>query len=444
MKNTIEKFSLLSELLADEESNALKECKLFKSIPPTNSSDFRGVKKSYLDSRQFNSWLLNDIGNYRKRYNVYYGGGGSGKSYGASQKIVLKASLNKRKVLVVRKVGATLKHSIYTVIKSILDSSNIKYSENKSDMTLTLFNGSVFLFKGIDDPEKIKSIADITDIVIEEASELTEDDFTQLNIRLRPLKAKYPQIYLMFNPVSKVNWVYKHWFLNESKDAEIIHTTYQNNKFLTTEYRKTLEKLKDTNPAYYKIYCLGEFATLDRLVFPIIEKRLVPEVEVNKLKFFCGMDFGYVNDETAIISGRIDKRNKVIYITGEYFKKGMTNDVIAEVIKGLGLQKEIITADSAEQKSIAELKKLGINRIRPAQKGKDSIIHGLQWLSQYKIIVDERCQKIIEEFENYTWKKDKKTGEYINEPIDSYNHGIDALRYGLEQEMKGLSISFLK
>ncbi len=448
MKNTIKsninKTSLIEELLSDEENGVLKGCSYFKKLPPVSFGDFRPIKKSYLNPNKFNGWILEDIGNYKKRYNIYYGGGGSGKSYGAAQKIVLKAALNKRKVLVVRKIRATVKHSIYAVIKGILDNGNLKHTENKSDMTLTLFNGSVFLFKGLDDSEKIKSIADITDIVIEEASEITEDDFTQLDIRLRPLKAKYPQIYMMFNPVSKINWVYKRWFLMKNENAAILHTTYTDNRFLTEEYRKTLEKLKETNPAYYKIYCLGEFATLDKLVFPIIEKRLISSEEVAHLKFFAGMDFGYINDDTAIISGRIDKKNKVIYITGEYFRKAMTNDVIAQTIKALGLQKEVITADSAEQKSIAELRKLGISRIRPAQKGKDSVKHGLQQLSQYKIVVDERCVKIIEEFENYTWKKDKKTGEYINEPIDTYNHGIDALRYGLEKDMNSTVIKFFK
>lgn len=348
------------------------------------------------------------------------------------QKIVLKSRFNVRKVLVVRKVGNTLRHSIYAVVKSILTKSGTPFKENKTDLTLTLDNGSVFLFKGIDDPEKIKSIADITDIVIEEASELTIDDFTQLDIRLRPVEAPNPQIYLMFNPVSKANWVYQHWFLNDIKNAQIIHSSYLDNKFLTEDYKATLENLKNTNPAYYKIYCLGEFATLDKLVFPIIHKRLISENEVKGLRLFVGMDFGYVNDPTAIIWGYYDKLNKIIYIIGEYFRKEMTNDEIAEVLQQLGLSKEQIIADSAEQKSIEEIKRLGCSRIKAASKGPDSIIHGLQWLQQHSIIVDERCTTLIEEFENYTWKKDKKTNEYINEPIDTFNHGIDALRYGVE------------
>lgn len=397
----------------------------------------RRIKKEKLRPKFFNEWVLDNINDYSHRYNVFYGGGGSGKSYGACQKIVLKAKFNKRRVLVVRKVATTLRHSIYMLMKNVLAASGTEFKENKTDMTLTLENGSVFLFKGMDDPEKIKSIADITDIVIEEASEITIDDFTQLDIRLRPAEEyECPQIYLMFNPVSKANWVYTHWFLNKIDNAQIIHSTYINNKFLTDDYRDTLQNLQKTNPAYYKIYCLGEFATLDKLVFPIIHKRIISSEETRGLKFFVGLDFGFINDPTAITYGFYDKENRKLYITGEYFKQGMTNDEIAETIKSLGLSKEIIIADSAEKKSIEEIKRAGVNRIKAADKGPDSIMHGIQWLLQNEIIVDERCTKLIEEFENYTWEKDKKTGEYINKPIDSFNHGIDSLRYATEQFRK--------
>ena len=379
--------------------------------------------------------MLNSIDDYTHRYEVYCGGGGSGKSVGAVQKIVLKAKLNPRKILVVRKVASTIRDSIYTVVRSILAQSKTNFIENKTNMTLSLENGSVFIFKGMDNPEKIKSIADITDIVIEEATELTLDDFTQLDIRLRPNNVAFPQIYLMFNPVSQVNWVYSHWFLNPPSNAMVIKSSYVDNKFLSAEYSATLERLKETNPAYYKIYCLGEFATLDKLVFPIIEKGIYTLSEVPG-KVFVGMDFGYINDPSAIIYGKVDKENKDVYITGEYFKTGQTNDQLAQAIEDLGLRKEVIYADCAEQKSIAELKKLGISRIKACSKGKDSIMHGIQWLIGYKIHVDERLPKIIEEFENYTLKKDKNTNEYTNEPIDSFNHGIDALRYGTEPYRK--------
>lgn len=378
------------------------------------------------------------VRDYNTRINVYYGGAGSGKSHFVTQKVILKATQYKRKVLVVRKVGRTIKDSIWALFNRVLDQMpQVVKSVNKSDFTIELINGTVILFKGFDDPEKIKSIEGITDIVIEEASELTEDDFDQLNLRLRA-NCGMLQIHLMFNPVSKANWVYKRFFASivPSDDTVIVHTTYKDNPYLPKDYIDSLMKLERTNPAYYKIYVLGEFATLDKLVFPVKTVRLINNDEVKDLPFWIGMDFGYTNDPTAITWGRVDQEHKILYITGEYDKTGMTNDTIAETITTLGFAKEQIVADSAEPKSIAELRKLGIRRCIPAVKGPDSVKNGIDRLQRYDIIIDERCPKTIEEFDNYTWVKDKKTGEYINEPIDTFNHHIDSIRYGTQNVMR--------
>ena len=145
------------------------------------------------------------VRDYTTRFNVYYGGGGSGKSYFVVQKIILKILQYKRKVLVVRKVQATIRDSIWALFLRLLyQMPQVIKTVNKSEYIIELINGSVIIFKGMDDSEKVKSIEGITDIVVEEASELTEDDFDQLNLRLRP-KASNPQIYLMFNPISKKN-----------------------------------------------------------------------------------------------------------------------------------------------------------------------------------------------------------------------------------------------
>ncbi len=269
--------------------------------------------------------------------------------------------------------------------------------------------------------------------MIEEATELNVDDFTQLNLRLRS-KNTNNQIHLMFNPVSKANWVYK-WFFENGKpeDCIVVHTTYRDNSNnLPQQYIDSLEDLKITNPNYYKIYVQGTFATLDKLVFPHYTKRLIPDEEVKDYPFWIGTDFGYVNDPTAITWGRYDKIGNRLFITGEYNKKGMTNDEIAQVIKDLGYAKERIIADSAEQKSIEEIKRFGIPRIKPAIKGQGSVNSGLDKLLRHSIIIDERCLNTIEEFENYTWKKDRKTNEYINTPIDMFNHHIDSIRYGVQ------------
>lgn len=374
------------------------------------------------------------IRDYKTRVNVFYGGAGSGKSYFVMQKIILKALDSQRKVLIVRKVGATLKESVWSLTLELIHTGGLTPTVkqvNKSDLTIEFLNGSVLLFKGLDDSEKIKSINGITDIVIEEATEITLDDFTQLNLRLRSKKPNN-QIHLMFNPVSKANWVYKYFFETKPDNCVIVQTTYRDNPHLPKEYVDSLHALENKNPAYYKIYVRGEFATLDKLVFPVIHKRIISEDELTDAWFWAGMDFGYTNDPTAITWGYYNPIQNDLYITGEYDKIGMTNDVIAETLVSLGLSKEKIVADSAEPKSITELRNLGIKRIIASVKGADSVKNGIDRMQRCNIIIDERCTKTIEEFENYTWQKDKKTGEYINQPVDSYNHHIDSIRYGIQ------------
>ncbi|MCO4430947.1 terminase [Staphylococcus aureus] len=393
-------------------------------------------------SNVFNRNIFEILTNYDNFTEVHYGGGSSGKSHGVIQKVVLKALQDwkyPRRILWLRKVQSTIKDSLFEDVKDCLINFGIwdMCLWNKTDNKVELPNGAVFLFKGLDNPEKIKSIKGISDIVMEEASEFTLNDYTQLTLRLRERKHVNKQIFLMFNPVSKLNWVYKYFFEHGEpmENVMIRQSSYRDNKFLDEMTRQNLELLANRNPAYYKIYALGEFATLDKLVFPKYEKRLINKDELRHLPSYFGLDFGYVNDPSAFIHSKIDVKNKKLYIVEEYVKKGMLNNEIANVIKQLGYSKEIITADSAEQKSIAEISNHDITRIRSAMKGKDSIISGIQYLNQFDIVIDERCFKTIEELDNYTWKKDKNTGEYYNEPVDTYNHCIDALRYSVEMLM---------
>ncbi|EJD5751735.1 PBSX family phage terminase large subunit [Staphylococcus pseudintermedius] len=390
-------------------------------------------------SKVFNKNIFEILFNYDNFTEVHYGGGSSGKSHGVIQKVVLKALKDweyPRRILWLRKVQSTIKDSLFEDVKECLINYGIwdMCLWNKTDNKVELPNGAVFLFKGLDNPEKIKSIKGLSDIVMEEASEFTLNDYTQLTLRLRERKHKQKQIFLMFNPVSKLNWVYKYFFEHgkSMKGVLIRQSSYKDNKFLDDMTRDNLELLATRNPAYYKIYALGEFATLDKLVFPKYEKRIISDKEVGHLPSFFGLDFGYVNDPSAFIHVKIDNDNKKLYIMSEYVKKGMLNNEIAQVINDLGYSKEKITADSAEQKSIMEIKTKGINKIVPAMKGKDSVMAGIQFISQFDIVIDERCYKTIEEFDNYTWKKDKNTDEYYNEPVDTYNHCIDALRYAVE------------
>jgi phage terminase large subunit len=390
-----------------------------------------------IHKRIFNDSFFPLLFDYSHRYLVLYGGAGSGKSVFAVQRTVIKALREKRKVLFIRKYATTLKDSIFDLVRSTLDQYKLLdyCTINKSTFTIELPNGSVFLFKGIDDPEKVKSITDLTDIVIEEATELSYDDFFQLDLRLRHPFAQGQEIVLMFNPVAKTNWCYIHWFLNTPPDALVVQSTYKDNRFLPQKYIDNLLQLAQYNESYYKVYALGEFATLDKLIFPYFSIANVKAELLNKPKV-CGLDFGFSNDETAIVECYWDAATRTLYITDEVYEKGLVTDAIHKTILDKQFNQYPITADCADPRTIAEIRRKGIN-IQPAKKGKDSVLHGITWLQGIKIVVDTQCTNTINELRSYTWMKDKKTNEYFNQPIDEFNHCIDALRYATEKYATG-------
>lgn len=407
------------------------------------------IKLNIKPSKVFNRHIYDHLFDYDTFTEVHYGGASSGKSHGVFQKIVIKALKNwkkPRKILVLRKVGATVRDSVFADVQATLSYFGIlnMCKVNMSAFRIELPNGAEFIFKGMDNPEKIKSIKGISDVVMEEASEFTLDDYTQLTLRLRDKAHKQKQIYLMFNPVSKANWVYNAFFVKKPKNTVVYQTTYKDNRFLDAVTRENIEELANRNEAYYKIYALGEFATLDKLVFPKYTKALLNKDDLRQITSYFGLDYGFINDPSAFMHVKIDDDRKRLYVVEEYVKKGLTNDKIAESITALGYAKEPIRADSAEKKSNQELRNLGIGRVIDVKKGAGSVMQGIQYLLQYEWIVDERCVKTIEELENYTWKKDKATNEYINEPVDSYNHCLDAIRYAIQDKITKSKIKTFK
>lgn len=348
-----------------------------------------------------------------------------------------------------------MKDSCFSLIKSTLSSWKL-YDQckiNKTDLTVELPNGSLFLFKGLDDPERIKSIYGIDDIVVEECTEIDNFSFDQLCLRLRSEKP-YNQVHVMFNPIDKGNWVYSRWFDENSNkynvdNTIVLKTTYKDNKFLPQDYIDNLLEMAKNNPVYYRIYALGEFATLDKLVYTNWEELTFDYMEVLKEKKYrkaiFGTDFGYTNDPTTLVCSIIDDVDKIIWIYKEHFERGMTNEDIYNMYVENRVAGERIVCDSSEPKSIEELKRLGCKRIVGALKGRDSIINGIQLIQQYKVYVHPSCKNIIEEFKNYTWIKDKQSNEYINKPIDKYNHGLDGFRYSVVDHINSqcLKIKFL-
>lgn len=214
------------------------------------------------------------------RYMVLYGGAGSGKSVFASQNVVFRILTERNhRVLIVRKVGTTMRESVFALMKQTLSTFGIFHlcRVNKTDMTISLpLFGSEILFKSIDDPEKIKSITDITLIWIEEASDLTQQDFQQLDLRLRGKTKHAKQIMVSFNPIDVNHWLKRMFFDVRRDDTTVIHTTYKDNAFIDVQYVATLEKLRTHDEYYYNVYALGQWGVLGKTIFPaqIVSERI--------------------------------------------------------------------------------------------------------------------------------------------------------------------------
>lgn len=375
---------------------------------------------------------------YSKRYNVYYGGRGSGKTRFVFDKLVLKGLMEKRTILLMRKTTANCKYSVWKELKEAVERFGLNkyFTFYESDYSAVCnLTGTIFRCQGLDNAEKIKGFSEISDVLLEEATEFTPEDFDLIDGTVRSVKYKLPlQLYYLFNPVSKANHVYKRFGFDTGlvpSNTFILKTTYLDNPYLSDDYIERMETMRQTNPTRWTIEALGNFVSLDKLIF---HNYVVEEFDHAQLEgdLLVGMDFGFINDVSTVVASILNEDEKTIHIFKEWGDTGKTNDELARIISSLGFSKSTIMADAAEQKSIEEIRRLGIPRIKPCVKGPDSIIHGIQRLQNYRIIVHPSCSGIITEFENYSWQKDKATGEYINKPIDDFNHYCDALRYSLQ------------
>lgn len=385
------------------------------------------------------------VQDYDYRYNVYYGGRGSGKTHFVITKLLIKGLTEKRMILLMRKTATSLKYSVWKELNEAVDRFGLRryFDFHVSDYSATCkLTGTVFKCLGLDEAEKIKGFSNVSDVLLEEATEFIETDFDLIDGTVRSIDYNLPlQIYLLFNPIAKTNWVYKRWGFDSGvvpPNTFILKTTYLDNPYLSQDYIERMENMRLTNPTRWEVEALGKFVSLDKLIF---HNWIVEDFDNAAIKgdLLVGLDFGFINDISALTASLLDEENKKIYVFKEWGDTGKTNEELAAIISSLGFSKSVIIADSAEQKSIEEIKRKGISRIKPCQKGPDSIIHGIQKLQNYQIIIHPSCSGVITEFENYSWAKNKE-GEYINKPIDKFNHYIDSLRYSLQCVSSGTKL----
>lgn len=392
--------------------------------------------------------------NFRGRYRVVKGSRASKKSKTTALWYIYNLmKYPEANLLVVRKTFRTLKDSCFTDLKWAVHRWGVDHLWNftLSPLEATYIpTGQKIYFRGLDDPLKVTSIAVDKGCLcwmwLEEAYEImSESDFDMLDesIRGSTPEGLFKQITITLNPWNEHHWIKKRFFDSCDPDILALTTNYLCNEWLDKSDLAVFERMKVNNPRRYQVAGLGNWGIVEGLIYEnwkeeaytLITRKEAQEgrkgVIRDNLKTVCGLDFGYTNDPTAFVVGVLDKDNSKLYIYDEFYEKGLSNKAIAERIKELGYRKERITADSAEPKSIDELKAYGLN-VKGAVKGKDSIVHGIQWIQDLEIIIHPRCVNFLTEISNYTWDTDR-FGKKLNVPIDDFNHLMDALRYAVER-----------
>jgi phage terminase large subunit len=361
------------------------------------------------------------------------GSAGSAKSYFITQKLIVRACNEPIKILVCRRTATTIRNTCFSLFKDILAKWKLTpyVKIRETDFNIKFPNGSEIIFIGLDEETKLLSLNNISTVFIEEAFEVPRSIVEQLNLRMRG-NAANQQIIMAFNPISAHHWLHDFCEINPPENFRYIHSTYKDNPFLSEEYVASLDELEKRNPQKYRVYGLGQWGIdADGLVFQNWKVEDFNNEDI-KGQLMCGLDFGFINDISAFTASLLVEEEKRIYIFKEWGATNKTNAELANVITSLGFSKAVIVADSAEQKSIEEIKRAGIQKIKPCTKGANSILYGIQKLQNYEIIIHPSCTGVITEFENYTWVKDKNTDAYTNKPIDEFNHYIDSLRYSLQ------------
>ena len=373
-------------------------------------------------------WLIYDAAKRRPRYISNRGGTRSGKTYSTLQFLhilIPKADKAGDITSVVSETLPHLKRGAIRDFESIIGHSLKDDSHwNATDFVYTYDNGAKLEFFSAESSAKVLGPARKR-LFVNEANHIDYETFRQLAVRTTGI------IFIDYNPAATF------WAMEkvEVKDNCItIVTTYKDNEFLSPEQVAEIEDNKN-DERWWKVYGEGKVGTLEGVIYDFTQTDALPTGdEASSLVECYGLDFGFTNDPTAIVRILADTRRKYLYVQEVCYKRRMTNPMIAEHLKGVGLNNRVeVFADCAEPKSIAEITQAGLN-IKACDKDapvkSDKLKFQLNWMQGWKLFVTKDSLNLIEELRNYTWAKDKD-GNPLNIPIDKFNHLLDALRYGV-------------
>ena len=385
----------------------------------------------------------------RDRELVDYGGAGAGKTYSIADKLLLHSIINSdrdTRVIVARRTLTSLRKTALYVLQKRAQDFGLKMTVNKNDWEAQV-NRMLFIMTGMntqEDVQKVKSQTDIDFIWVNEATEIREDDYKQLMLRLRGPqlggKYDYRQMIIDFNPIGKTSWVYERFFQKNIGNARKLRYTVLDNPWAEPEYVEQLEATEHDDPNFYKIYFLGEWGELEGVIF---DWPIIPDPPANPDEIFYGLDFGYSVNPASV--NRVYRRADKFAVEEVLYEKGLTNQQLGQrmIDEGVSLDDEIY-CDSAEPKSIQELCDMGFNAW-PSEKGADSVRFGIDFLKSLDISIVDGSENIVKEQKGYIWKKDKN-GKALNVPIDFGNHAMSGIRYGIYTHIRkaGAALGTLK
>lgn len=364
---------------------------------------------------------------------VNQGGTSSGKTYAIDQTLFNKLGERDKKVCTV--VGQDIPNLRVGALRDALEIyentpilQQLIKSYNKSNLTFTFNNGSLMEFKSYDSPQDAKS-GKRDYLFINEANGIPYPIFKELYLRTRI------QTYIDYNPNSEF-WVHEH--LIGKPHVKLLISDHTHNPFLPQHMRDNIEALREEDEELWKVYARGLTGKIEGLVFR--KTAVVNEIPADAKLIAFGLDFGFTNDPTACVEVRL--QNGELWVQEHLYDRGLTNPDIANKLQHVKDSRFEVVADSAEPKSIEELKRLGL-KVEPAMKGPDSIKNSIDILKRYTINVTRGSVNLRKELDNYKWKVDRATGKPLNEPIDAFNHAIDALRYVALNRLSNKSTSSL-
>ena len=400
-----------------------------------------------------------DFWNFKGRYKVVKGSRASKKSKTTALWYATwlnKTGYEQANLVVFRKTYRTLKDSCFADLKWAMTRLGVEddWTFKTSPLEMTRKStGQKILFRGLDDALKITSITVDKGYLcwawLEEAYELMDEkqfDLMDESIRGNCPAPLFKQWTITLNPWNERHWIKGRFFDVIKADILAKTTNYMCNEWLDSADLQLFENMKIRNPRRYRVAGLGEWGIIEGLVYENWHEHTFSLKDIQKeysdLETAFGLDFGYTNDPSAFFDGYISLKARKIFVYDEFYEKGLSNRAIADRVIAMGHGKDRITADSAEPKSIDELRGYGL-RTKGAQKGRDSVNAGIQFVQDFQIIIHPRCVNFLTEISNYTWDIDK-FGKRLNKPVDDFNHLLDAMRYGCERYIKKHGISIMR